>query len=232
MLQDDIQLDNNDFNGEDLDYPSRLTSTFVLLISLVLITMDVLSLYYSYDYIKEASITTPDFIFEQCIKYRLVSEIFFTVFATLVGFSAALLSFLFIINLNFAASKLLHAFVYYNCFIFGPFLLGCGILGFLNFGKVGLTCVGDNPKIKTINLSMILCLIIIFLLGSVVTAAYSTLDVFTYFTDSIKFNKDGNFLIGKIFWKIAFARRREEIDNININGNINNNGDVFHERNE
>ena len=235
MLQDDIQFGNdinNDFNGDEFDYPSRLTSIFVLVISLVLIGMDVLSLYYSYDYIKEASATTPDFIFEQCIKYRLVSEIFFTVFATLVGLSAALLAFLFILNLNLSASKLLHAFLYYNYFIFGPFLLGSSILGFLNFTKVGLTCEGDNPSTKTINLSMILCLIIIFLLGSVVTAAYTTLDIFTYFTDSIKFNKDGNFLIGKIFWKIAFARRREELDNLNNNGNINNNGDIFHERNE
>ena len=58
MLQDDIQFGNdinNDFNGDEFDYPSRLTSIFVLIISLVLIGMDVLSLYYSYDYIKEAS---------------------------------------------------------------------------------------------------------------------------------------------------------------------------------
>lgn len=215
------ELDNeiNNFNDED-EYPSRVTSVFVLIISLILIGMDLFSLYFSYNYLKESSRSVSDIVFEQCIKYDIINEMFFTIFATLIGISACLLSIIFILNLDLSTTKVIHGYIYFNYFIFGPFLLGASVLGFLNFTKVGFSCERNNPNYKNINISTIFFLLIIFVLGSLVVSGYSTYDIYIYFIESINFRRDGNILIGKLFW--TFGRRNED----------NNNRNELHERNE
>jgi len=70
------------------------------------------------------------------------------------------------------------------------------------------------------NLSTMICLILIAVIGGIVTFIFSSVDAFEYVCDSIKFNKDGNLIIGKIFLKYVLSRNNER-------QNINN-----HERND
>lgn len=205
-----FNMENNqniNFN-EEADEPGKITIFFVLLISLILVGMDFVSLYYSYNYLIESINTTTTEVFDQCIKFPVISEMFFTVFATLAGMSAILLSFGFLFFYEIFVEKLLNSFFYFNYYIFGPLLLASSILGLIKFDNIAYVCEESNPKVKIFNLSIVICLIIILVFGTVITATYSSMTMFEYFSDSVRFTKDGSYLIGKTFWKYVFSRNR------------------------
>ena len=186
---------NNDLNEFD-DGPDKTTILFVLISALT-------------NYLSKS-----DSYYNQCSESMIVSEIIFTVFATMVGLSATILSIGFLINSDYFLEKFLNCFVYFNYFIFGPFLLCTSIFGFINFNKIGYTCEYE-PNNVSLNISMLICLIFITTLGSIITVGFSTFNIFEYFQDSIKFTNDSDYILGKTFWKVAMPRIRN-----------------FHERNE
>ena len=108
-------MDNNN-NEDDFSNSNEIKCLFIL--SLVLITMDILELYYSYIYLLDYSKTLSQVIFNQCVKYSIITQIFFTVFATLAALSFCLISFLLFIDSEFFALKLIDSFMYYNFFSF------------------------------------------------------------------------------------------------------------------
>jgi hypothetical protein len=59
-------------------------------------------------------------------------------------------------------------------------------------------------------------------LSLLITIWYSAVGGMETFKNSIKFNNDGNYFIGKLFWKIVFNRgtqllRSEEDEDVNVN---------------
>lgn len=192
---------------EDDDFPSKLSILFVLLVCLSFVSIDFMSLYYTYDHILESSNALPALVFDKCIKYNEATEIFFTIFALLVGLSGVFLSLGFFFYEIFS-EKLLNAYLYFNYYVFGPLLLGGSVLGFLNFKKVCYMCEGDDPTNMTLNVSMIISLLFLSVLGAIVTLGFSAGDMLEYFSESIKFSGDGNCFVGKIFWKLAMTRNR------------------------
>lgn len=209
---------NNELDDINDSDPDKITIIFVLISAISLVVLDILSLYYSFDYLYFYLSFHSDNFYDQCVESRIIAEIFFTVFATMAGVSATILSIGFLINSEFFIEKYFGSFAYFNYFIFGPFLLGTGIYGFINFEKIGYSCE-ELPNNSTMNLSMLICLIFILTLGSIVTAGFSTVNLLEYFHDSIKFTNDSNYLLGKLFWKYSWSR----VGNRRIN---------FHERNE
>ena len=208
-------FEDNSNSGE------KCSAIFILIISIILIGMDLLSLYYSYDYILRASEKYPLEIFERCIKYQSVTEIYFTLFALMAAVSAAFMATGITIGYDLFFDKFLVTFLNFNYYVFGLLLLGSSIIGLLNFNKVCYDCVRKNPQNLEFNLSTLICLILIAIIGGIITFLFSSVDSFEYICDSIKFNKDGNFIIGKIFWKYVLSRNNER-------QNQNNN----HERND
>ena len=204
--------DNNNLNDFD-DGPNKTTILFVLISALSLVLLDIVSLWSSYNDLTYY-LSRSDSYYNQCNESMIVSEIIFTVFATMVGISATILSIGFLINTDYFLDKFLNCFVYFNYFIFGPFLLCTSIFGFINFNKIGYTCEYE-PKNVSLNISMLICLIFISTLGSIITVGFSTFNIFEYFQDSIKFTSDSDYILGKTFWKVAMPRIRN-----------------FHERNE
>ena len=197
--------DNNNLNDFD-DGPDKTTILFVLISALSLVLLDIVSLWSSYNYLTYY-LSRSDSYYNQCNESMIVSEIIFTVFATMVGISATILSIGFLINTDYFLDKFLNCFVYFNYFIFGPFLLCTSIFGFINFNKIGYTCEYD-PKNVSLNISMLICLIFISTLGSIITVGFSTFNIFEYFQDSIKFTNDSDYILGKTFWKVAMPRIR------------------------
>jgi hypothetical protein len=65
-----------------------------------------------------------------------------------------------------------------------------------------------------------ICLILIAIIGGIITFIFSSVNAFEYTCDCIKFSKDGNFLLGKAFWKYVLSR------------NNNNDNQNAHERND
>ena len=70
IIPQEAFVDDNP-NGE------RLSAIFILIIAIILIGMDYLSLYYSYNYLLSASTKYPLLTFEKCIKYQSITEIEF-----------------------------------------------------------------------------------------------------------------------------------------------------------
>ena len=212
-------LDEINNNNEPYD-TEKISAAFVLIIAITLIIMDLLSLYYSYDYILRASQRYPFEIFETCIKYQSITEIYFTLFALMAAVSAAFMATGITIGYDLFFDKFLVTFLNFNYYVFGLLLLGSSIIGLFNFRKVCYDCIQKNPQMTEFNLSTMICLILIAVIGGIVTFIFSSVDAFEYVCDSIKFNKDGNLIIGKIFWKYVLSRNNER-------QNINN-----HERND
>jgi len=212
---DDINFNNNDNNNlnDFNDGPDKTTILFVLISALSLVLLDIFSLLSSYDDLTYY-LSRTDSYYKQCSESMVISEIIFTFFATMVGISATILSIGFLINTDYFLEKFLNSFVYFNYFIFGPFLLCASIYGFINFNKIGYTCEVDQRNVS-LNVSMLICLIFICTLGSIITVGFSTFNIFEYFQDSIKFTSDSDYILGKTFWKVAMPRIRN-----------------FHERNE
>ena len=197
--------DNNNLNDFD-DGPNKTTILFVLISALSLVLLDIVSLWSSYDDLT-FYLSRSDSYYNKCNESMIVSEIIFTVFATMVGVSATILSIGFLINTDYFLDKFLNCFVYFNYFIFGPFLLCTSIFGFINFNKIGYTCEYE-PNNVSLNISMLICLIFISTLGSIITVGFSTFNIFEYFQDSIKFTSDSDYILGKTFWKVAMPRIR------------------------
>ena len=212
--QDLAQLNNQDFiNDDNPNSGERLSAIFILIISLILIGMDFLSLYYSYQYIITSSKRYSFLVFERCIKYQSITEMYFTLFALLAAVSAALMALGITIGYDLFFEKFLVTFINFNYYVFGLFLLASSIVGLLNFNKVCYDCIGKNPNTHEFSLSTLICLIFIAIIGGIITFIFSWLNSFEYVCDSIKFSKDGNYFLGKVFWKYVLSRNNERQNN-------------------
>ena len=210
---------NEENNLEEPPYDSeKLSAIFVLIIAIILMGMNFLSLYYSYDYLLYASKRYPFQTFDTCIKYQSITEIYFTLFALMAAVSAALMGLGITIGYDLFFEKFLLTFLNFNYYIFGLILLASSLFGLFNYNKICYDCIKKNPNNLEFNLSTMICLILIAMIGGVITFVFSSINAFEYVCNCIKFNKEGNFLLGKAFWKYVLYKNNE-------NQNI-------HERNE
>ena len=201
------QIDQDGFiddqNGD------KLSAIFIFIIAAILIGMDCLSLYSSYLYLISASKKFPLLTFEKCIKYQSITEMYFTVFALFAAFSAALMALGMAINYDLFYEKFLITFLNFNSYVFGLLLLGSSLVGLINYNKVCYDCVTKNPNHMEFSLSTMVCLILIAAIGGIITFIFSSIYSFEYACNSIKFSKDGNYFLGKIFWKYVNNEQRQ-----------------------
>lgn len=199
---------NNNESIENNDNQSnKITISILLIISLSLVCLDFYSLYQTFNYLNYHLKSNNDSFYNQCIESKIILEIVFIIFATLAGISGTILSIGFLVKNELFLEKIFVSFGHFNYFIFGPFLFANSIFGLINFQKIGYSCEAD-PEKSNINLSILICLIIILTFGSVITAGYSTINIFEYFYNSLKCKSDANYLIGKAFWKYALSKKR------------------------
>ena len=196
---------NREFNTSHLN---KKTIIFMLIASLTFLFLNIFSFYNSYDYLSyHLSNNSNNSHYSECLQNQTITEMFFMFLATLAAISAIILSVGFLYNSELFMEKLFESYSYYNYFIFGPFLLCTSIFGFINYNKIGYSCE-LVPDDSSINLSMLICLLIILIIGSVITCGYSTISMLHYMNDSIKFKNNSNYLLGKAFWKFASSRNR------------------------
>ena len=196
---------------DDSEDSSRTALKIVFVFSLLLIFMDIYELYFSYySLIDYAESFLPE-VFEQCVKYHIITQMFFTVFAAFAGISACIMSFFMLFNYLFFINKLIETFMFYNFYAFGRILLGLSTFGFIYFDKVCHICDNDDYTKQYINFVTVLCLVITFLVSLLITVWYSAVGAFDLFNNSIRFTSDGNYIIGTLFWKIVFNRGAQEL---------------------
>ena len=201
------QIEDNSNNGE------KFSALFILIIAILLIGMDALSLYYSYQFILAASKRYSFIVFDTCIKYQSITEMYFTLFALLAAVSAALMALGITIGYDLFFEKFLTTFINFNYYVFGVLLFSSSIVGLFYYNKVCYDCIGKDPKNLDFNLSTMICLILIANIGGIVTFIFSSVNSFEYVCDSIKFSRDGNYFIGKAFWKYVLSRNNERQNN-------------------
>lgn len=191
---------------------SSVALKIVFCLSLVLVTMDSLEVFYSFKQLKYASQNLePDF-FNKCIKYHLISQIFFTVFATFAGFSACSMSFGLIVSYTFFQNKALSTFLYWNYMVFGPFLLGSVILAFFNWNEVLYYCNPKQTSEQYFNFSTLMALLICFIFSSLITIGYAIWNTVHLMIQSVRFRPDGNRVIGRLFWDYIINREQPDVN--------------------
>ena len=140
-------------------------------------------------------------------------------------------------QLNLSLDNLISTFGYFNFLFFGPFQFGVIILC-MKYGSE-ITFIYDEKGNMTHRLNIINAFFIFFyiLISFTLTIIVPIFYSFTYFTNSIKFKRYGNYIVGKIFWYFALKysdgigliinnnRENNENQNNNIIQNIINNFD-------
>ena len=200
----------------DEDTSTATTSLKIFLVlSILLICIDFYDGYNSYSSLVEYYQTIIPEVFEQCVKYHLISHLFYTIYGALASFSAGVASLALLINYNSFLSYFFDTFLFYNYYIFGPLLLGFSFFGMINFDKVCYVCENSNYHYKNINPFTVIGISFTFMLSLMVTVIYAIFTSNVYITNSIKFSSDGSYILGKVFWWLTFNRGREIVINSN-----------------
>lgn len=201
---------------------TRISMLIVLVLSLLLITMDILELRLSYENLQIISKKVDKTVFDECFKFQIISQLVFTVFACLAAISAMLMSIGLLVNYRYFTNKLMDSYLHYNYIVFGPYLLSACLLSLIYFNNVVYTCEKDY-KDKRLNfatmITILLCLIISFL----VTITHSTYNIMFLWVQSISNRPNGNTFLGKVFWRFALSRNNQNYSrNVNTPSPLNN----------
>ncbi len=190
-------------NENDI-YVSNLILKFIFLISLIFIVLDFIQIYYIFDSILEGYIKYPLNIFNECIKYQKIGDLFYSIFSLFSSLSATIISIGLIINLETFTNKFFHTFVYYNYIIFGPYLLISCFLSFYFYKDVAFTCSSQNYKKRVLNFSSVICFFFSFSFSLIVTIVGSFIYNIKLVMESINSDRNGNFILRKLFWEYIF----------------------------
>ncbi len=194
---------------DDHEETTRTALKIVLMLSIILVCMDVLEVYFSFLNLGKAMRILEYNLFEECYKYHILSQMVFTVFATFSGISAFLMSLGLLINYELFITKFIDTFMYLNYMIFGPFLFGLSMLGCLYFSEVVYSCQKGNTDSKYMNMSTLFSMCICAIISIIITFGFSIFYSMNYMMLSI--NGRGNRLIKKLFWSTALRRRNQEL---------------------
>ena len=214
------QINNN--NNENI-FSSSITVKIILIIALTLITIDFIQIISTLNYLQLSSEILSKEIFNSCVKYQKITDIFFSMFGMLSGISASIICLTIMINIDIFNEKFGFTFLYFNYMIFGPYLLISCLLAFYYFDQISFYCDSKNNKIKYINFSTIFCLIFSVSFSLTITTIYTAFDNIENFSLSIRYDRNGNYLLGKIFWYFISYRNNNNNNNQNNNNNNNNN---------
>jgi len=212
-----------------MDDNSHTTSNFtlhlILTICLLFVSLDAYELYKTCESWNYSSSIFDQIFFDNCVKFQIMSKLIFTIFSFLAAVSSVIITSCILINIDLFITKILKTYVHMNILIFGPYLLGLSILGFLHWEKIFYVCenVIINSQIKrnfstTIFINLIAC----FIISSILTLSYAVYKSFEIYTDSITSRRDGSNILKSIFWAVVLKfRRREENDQTGLENNHN-----------
>lgn len=208
---------------ENEDRGQNITLVLLLLISFILLFVDSLELYgliQNWEF--GTSVISP--IFESCIKWELYNKSIFSIFSFLGAVSAFMLTLFLLINSTYFAENILATFLYFNYVVFGPYMLGFCILGFINWNNVVYQCDRQSFNNKLFSISNFFSLIACFILSLMVTLLVSVYKTINIYVDSILRKPKGSFILRKLFWWTIF-RNREPVEFVRRTVNNNNNNE-------
>jgi hypothetical protein len=214
---------------EPNNFTNYFTLYLLLLLTTVFVAVDALEFYKLIEGWRIASHTFSPEFFSSCIKYPLLTQFGFNAFSILAAMSSFLFIALLAINTEFFTEKLIRSFIYMNCIIFGPWLLGATVCAIIHWEDVLYVCDGggnnsaddkNNYKSRkmlsiTTSFNLIGCL----LLSLVITLSLSIYETVVLIIDSILRKPEGSAVVKKCFWGVVLRNRQ---DNINMQRRNNN----------
>lgn len=213
-------MENNNENG------SQTGIKIIVLLSLVLLLLDLFEFCTTFTTIIHYNEIYSIEIFNECIKYQSIAQLFFALFGSFAAISACLLSLGLVISFDLFIDKLLQCFLYYNYNIFGPFLLGSCFIGGYYFKQSAYIC--DEHQNKHLHFTMVFSLFFSFIISVCITIIYSMISSTSLLYYSIRFQPNGNVIIGRMFWffiqnRVQSSLNNEIVNNPNNRSNDNNN---------
>ena len=100
-------------------------------------------------------------------------------------------------------------------FSLGSLLTGLSILGLIFYKKIFNICSDKDPSITSFDYGSFFALILFLVAGFCFLLGFNTIKAYNLLTESIRFQENGNYFLGKLFWKCASMRRRPENNEIN-----------------
>lgn len=173
-------------------------------------------------------------IFENCIKYELISKTIFSIYSFISAFSALSLTLFLLSSQEFFLGKFLKSYLFINYIFFGPMMAALSLLGIYHWEESVYVCDKNNLNNKELSVSNSVTIIGCFLLSLLITIVVEFFESFNFLLDSILKRETGSQIIGKFFWVISLSRTNQARMNSNdghsistiipnnFNSNINN----------
>ena len=90
------------------------------------------------------------------------------------------------------------------------------------FDSIAYVCDSKNFNVRHVNFTTVMSLLFMSSLSLVVTVVFTVVNSIDLFMKSVRFEGEGSYLLGKMFWYYVINYRGGDVQNINV-GNINNN---------
>ena len=204
LNENEINNNNDNDNGNNSIWPLIF---FLFLVGILLVN----ELYYLHvlikDYIFDINNTT-DIVFDKCIKFPSLSRLYISVFFILLLIGLIISSIIFHLHNEELFQKLFHVFIYFILYLLGPLLTGFTTLGILFYRRICFSCINNDPNRILFDSYTFLCLICSEFIGINALLVYNNFDTKYNLNNSIRFKENGNYFLGKLFWKATQWRRR------------------------
>lgn len=194
---------------EGSTFTNNFTLYLMLIVCVTLVTVDIIEIYRlsnTWIYALKANAG----IFEKCLKYELLLKTVFAGFSFFAALSAFTLTLFLVINVEFFIDKVLNAFLNFNYFLFGPYMLGFCILGCIHWNEVVYVCNAKDINQKVFSLSNMFSIVICMILSCVITIGISVYETIKLYVDSILRREEGFKIIRSLFWFVVLRQRSNE----------------------
>ena len=197
---------------------AKLVVSIFIFVTMVISILEIYNILKIIILIKKSYINFPQKIFEECYLYPKFFDIFIHFIFCMIELNLFLLITISVINdfnlVNFS-KKFGFTYGYFNYLLFGPFLL-CGLIMSFKYGvNVMKICVDNNPEQKRINFKSFFWFLTTLVISPFIVFIGIYFFEYNYFVNSIRLKKNGNYLVGILFWKTAYKIRN---NNNEING--------------
>ena len=214
-----------------MDQEEHTTKTISYIIATIVLTISTFDVYRFFQIInslKRQYFLLSHEIFENCMLYQSICDLFILFFTFFIGISIFIYCFGITISEN-VFDKSLQSYLYFNYIIFGPYMTMGIILSFKYSDKLVYRCNNYNPVSKVINYRFLFYVMLLLTLTVTITFVASMYYATVYFESSVQNKITGNYFIGKFFWNRAlngnnFNGRVFNEDDINFFANNGNNG--------
>jgi len=191
-------------NDEDDSFQNNLPLYLFFLVSLILVLVDGVGLFHVVLQWQQSG-QYSEIVFEECLKWQLISKSCFSTFSLLTALSSLTICVFLLANTKFFVDKVLPTYLYYNYITFGPVLLGLSILGLANWDNIVNVCKLDKDNIqdKVFSFNNTFTIFLCFVISITITLLVTIYKTVTLYVDSLTQGQEGLGMLRKLIYWVA-----------------------------